>query len=52
MKTKLTLLLALLCRMAVAQDVAAAHKMVDTLTSPYFWGRGYTNDVWARRAAF
>jgi aminopeptidase YwaD len=44
MKIKLTLLLALICRIAVAQDVAAAHKMVDTLTSPYFWGRGYTND--------
>lgn len=27
-----------------AQDIAFARKMVDTLASPYFWGRGYTND--------
>jgi aminopeptidase YwaD len=44
MKIKLSLLLALTCRIAAAQDIAAAHKLVDTLTSPYFWGRGYTND--------
>jgi len=27
-----------------SQDISFAKKMVDTLTSPYFWGRGYTND--------
>src|SRR5687767_2671852 len=27
-----------------AQDLAFARQMVDTLTSPTFWGRGYTND--------
>jgi hypothetical protein len=52
MKTKLTLLLALFCRMATAQDVANAHKMVDTLTSPYFWGRGYTNDGMGKAGRF
>ncbi len=35
-----------------AQDVAFARKMVDTLTSPYFWGRGYTNDGMQKTAAF
>jgi aminopeptidase YwaD len=52
MKIKLTLLLALTCRIAIAQDVAAAHKLVDTLTSPYFWGRGYTNDGVAKAGHF
>jgi aminopeptidase YwaD len=27
-----------------AQDIGFARKMVDTLASSYFWGRGYTND--------
>ena len=27
-----------------AQSMAVSHSIVDTLTSPYFWGRGYTND--------
>ena len=45
MKFKLLLILTVIsARMAVAQDVAYAHKLVDTLTSPYFWGRGYTNN--------
>ena len=52
MKIKLTLLLVLTCRIAVAQDVAAAHKLVDTLTSPYFWGRGYTNDGVGKASRF
>jgi hypothetical protein len=36
----------------MAQDVLFARKMVDTLTSPYFWGRGYTNDGVHKAAAF
>lgn len=35
-----------------AQDVAYAKKMVDTLTAPYFWGRGYTNDGMEKAADF
>lgn len=35
-----------------SQDVAFARKIVDTLTSPYFWGRGYTNDGMKKAADF
>lgn len=35
-----------------AQDIAFARKMVDTLASPYFWGRGYTNDGLKKAADF
>ncbi|MEP7166334.1 MAG: M28 family peptidase [Ferruginibacter sp.] len=35
-----------------AQDLAFGRKMVDTLTSPYFWGRGYTNDGMSKAADF
>ena len=35
-----------------AQDAVFAHKMVDTLTSPTFWGRGYTNNGMAKAADF
>ena len=35
-----------------AQDLAFAKKMVDTLTSPFFWGRGYTNDGMKKAADF
>ncbi len=44
MKIKLTLLLLLLACTTQAQDSLFARSIVDTLTSPYFWGRGYTND--------
>ncbi len=42
-----TLLLILFCAVTVScfsQDMPYARKIVDTLTSPFFWGRGYTND--------
>ena len=53
MKFKLLLILTVIsARMAVAQDVAYAHKLVDTLTSPYFWGRGYTNNGVGKAAKF
>ncbi len=52
MRTKLTLLFTFVSGMAVAQDVASAHKIVDTLTSSYFWGRGYTNDGVAKAGRF
>lgn len=35
-----------------AQDVGYAKKIVDTLTSTYFWGRGYTNDGMKKAAEF
>jgi aminopeptidase YwaD len=44
MKIKLTLLLLIIALVTQAQDSLFARRMVDTLTSPYFWGRGYTND--------
>lgn len=35
-----------------AQDSLFGRKMVDTLTSPYFWGRGYTKDGMNKAAEF
>lgn len=37
---------------ALSQDVAFAKKTVDTLTSPYFWGRGYTNEGMKKAADY
>lgn len=37
---------------ASSQDTAFARKMVDTLASSYFWGRGYTNDGMKKAAVF
>jgi len=44
MKLKLTLLLLLSSNALFAQDSLYARRIVDTLTSAYFWGRGYTKD--------
>jgi aminopeptidase YwaD len=44
MKLKLTLLFIVLTSATHAQDSLFARRIVDTLTSPYFWGRGYTRD--------
>lgn len=35
-----------------AQNIVFAHKMVDILTSSFFWGRGYTKDGMIKAAAF
>lgn len=35
-----------------AQDISYNRKMVDTLTSPAFWGRGYTKDGMKKAAIF
>ena len=51
-KNGLILFLALSYLNAGAQDLAFGRKMVDTLTSPYFWGRGYTNDGMSKTADF
>jgi hypothetical protein len=37
---------------AGAQDISYNRKIVDTLTSPYFWGRGYTKDGMKKAASF
>lgn len=52
MKLKLTIGLLLLGQIAAAQDMAFARKLVDTLTSSYFWGRGYTNNGVVKAAGF
>jgi len=44
MKRVAGLLLLLLGYNSYSQDIAFGKKIVDTLTSPAFWGRGYTND--------
>jgi len=44
LKLTLTLLLLLFANALLAQDSLYARRIVDTLTSPYFWGRGYTKD--------
>jgi aminopeptidase YwaD len=52
MKLKITLLFFLLANAALAQDSVFARRLVDTLTSPYFWGRGYTNDGMGKAARY
>jgi aminopeptidase YwaD len=52
MRLNLTLLFLLFTGTAFAQDSLFARRMVDTLTSPYFWGRGYTNDGMGKATKF
>jgi aminopeptidase YwaD len=52
MKIRLTLLLCLIANLVFAQDSVFARRIVDTLTSRYFWGRGYTNDGMGKAARF
>ncbi|MGF2413314.1 MAG: M28 family metallopeptidase, partial [Ferruginibacter sp.] len=50
---RLLVVLLLACSSAApAQNISFGKKMVDTLTSPYFWGRGYTNDGMKKAADF
>ncbi len=51
-KTTAVLLSSFFIHMASAQTISFGKKMVDTLTSPYFWGRGYTNDGMKKAADF
>lgn len=37
---------------ARSQDISFNREIVDTLASPYFWGRGYTNDGMKKAAIF
>ncbi|MFI5131709.1 MAG: M28 family metallopeptidase [Chitinophagales bacterium] len=52
MKRAAGLLLLFLGFNGFSQDLAFAKKIVDTLTSPAFWGRGYTNDGMKKAADF
>ncbi len=52
MKIKFTALLLFAAHISFAQDSLFARKMVDTLSSPYFWGRGYTKNGMAKAASF
>ena len=44
MKTFLSAVFSLLVISVCAQDISYNRRIVDTLTTPYFWGRGYTKD--------
>lgn len=52
MKLRLTLFLILSINSLFAQDSLYARHIVDTLTSPYFWGRGYTKEGVHKAADF
>lgn len=52
MKRYVFLCLLLSFRTAQAQDSGYARKMVDTLASSYFWGRGYTKEGMKKAANF
>lgn len=52
MKLNLILLFLLFANVLFAQDSVFVRRMVDTLTSPYFWGRGYTNDGMGKAGRF
>jgi aminopeptidase YwaD len=52
MKLNLTFFFLLFTGTVFAQDSLFARRMVDTLTSSYFWGRGYTNDGMGKAARF
>ena len=42
----------LLSTIAQSQDISFNREIVDTLASPYFWGRGYTDDGMKKAANF
>ncbi|MEO3403183.1 M28 family peptidase [Mucilaginibacter sp. CAU 1740] len=52
MKLKLILPFLFIVNIVSAQHTLFARKMVDTLTAPYFWGRGYTKDGVHKAADF
>lgn len=52
MKRFIAVVLLLICIKSFAQDVDAARKTIDTLTSEYFWGRGYTNNGLKKAAEY
>ena len=52
MRRLLVLLLLACSSVGFSQNISFGKKMVDTLASPYFWGRGYTNDGMKKAADF
>ncbi len=52
MKFKLCFLLLFPVQLALAQDSLYARRMLDTLTSSHFWGRGYTRQGMDKAAQF
>jgi len=52
MKQFIAVVLLLICIKSFAQDVDAARNTIDTLTSEYFWGRGYTNNGLKKAAEY
>lgn len=52
MRFILILFLSGIINRSYAQDITFARKIVDTLTSPCFWGRGYTKDGATKSAKF
>src|ERR1044071_9298162 len=52
MKRLPVLLFLLITYTGFSQSLSFGKQMVDTLTSPYFWGRGYTNDGMKKAADF
>ncbi len=51
-KTAVVIIFIFLINTVNAQDSTFARRMVDTLSSPYFWGRGYTKDGMHNAAEF
>ncbi len=52
MKKTFFILFVIATNSSFSQDINFAHKIVDTLTSPFFWGRGYTKDGMSKAANF
>lgn len=52
MKIFLAFLFTCTLNFSFAQDLIFARKIVDTLTSSHFWGRGYTNDGVGKASQF
>jgi aminopeptidase YwaD len=52
MKSLLSTLLIFMVTIGWSQNIDQARKTIDSLTSPYFWGRGYTNDGLKKAAEF
>ena len=52
MKKYIVIFLFFIAGTSKAQDSVFARKIVDTLTSPVFWGRGYTKDGMRKAAEF
>lgn len=52
MKINIIAFLFFISTVGQSQDISFNRKMVDTLASPYFWGRGYTKDGMQKATSF